>query len=206
GSRGRLRRPTARREARRRATGPLDDATERRLPEKKFTEPVALSSPEPTGFPLPRTALGPGFDLLALRARCKRDSRPRAGRVQVGPRGEARNLRKLLFARPRLAIRALCSKEERRPSGRLENVVRRAGGAFVPRTHWLSASAYCPRARLRPTRAPCSAQAAIYPGTRASFKTVRRRKACTLRTRVLRVAAGVGRRLGRSRWKKRDLG
>jgi len=43
-------------------------------PGKKFTEPVALSSAEPTGFPLPRTASRLGLDLLALRARCKRDS------------------------------------------------------------------------------------------------------------------------------------
>src|SRR5262249_37798311 len=38
---------------------------------------------------------------------------------------------------------------------------RRAGGTSVPRAHWLSASAYSPQARLRPTRAPCSAQIGI---------------------------------------------
>ena len=43
-------------------------------PGKKFTEPVALSSAEPTGFPLPRTASRLGLDLLALRARCKGDN------------------------------------------------------------------------------------------------------------------------------------
>src|SRR5581483_7548755 len=56
------------------------------VPEKKFTEPVALSSPEPAGFPLPRTALGLGFDLLALRARCKRHTTTRRG----GAQGEGR--------------------------------------------------------------------------------------------------------------------
>ena len=37
---------------------------------KKFTEPVALLSTQPTDLPLPRTALGRRFNLLALRARC----------------------------------------------------------------------------------------------------------------------------------------
>jgi hypothetical protein len=37
--------------------------------------------------------------------------------------------------------------------------IHRAGGTFVCRTCWLSACAYGPRARLRPTRAPCSVQA-----------------------------------------------
>src|SRR4051794_4726292 len=43
---------------------------------KKFTEPVALSSTSPVNLRLPPTALGSGFDLLALRARCKREDRP----------------------------------------------------------------------------------------------------------------------------------
>jgi hypothetical protein len=37
---------------------------------KRFTEPVALLSTQPTDLPLPRTALGRSFNLLALRARC----------------------------------------------------------------------------------------------------------------------------------------
>ena len=37
---------------------------------KKFTEPVALSSTQPTDLPLPRRAFRLSFDLLALRARC----------------------------------------------------------------------------------------------------------------------------------------
>ena len=37
---------------------------------KKFTEPVALLSTRPDDLPLPRTASGLSFDLLALRARC----------------------------------------------------------------------------------------------------------------------------------------
>src|SRR5437763_275018 len=45
---------------------------------KKFTEPVALSSPQPTDLPLARTTSRLGFDLLAPRARCKGQSRRRA--------------------------------------------------------------------------------------------------------------------------------
>ena len=43
-------------------------------PTQKFTEPVALSSTFPVNLRLPPTALGSGFDLLALRARCKNES------------------------------------------------------------------------------------------------------------------------------------
>src|SRR4051812_45623561 len=45
------------------------------LDQKKFTEPVALLSTSPVNLRLPPTALGSGFDLLALRARCKRELR-----------------------------------------------------------------------------------------------------------------------------------
>ena len=38
--------------------------------EKEFTEPVALLSTRPVDLPLPRTASGLSFNLLALRARC----------------------------------------------------------------------------------------------------------------------------------------
>src|SRR5205823_13544076 len=38
---------------------------------KKFAEPVSLSSTASADLPLPGTALGLGFDLLALRARRK---------------------------------------------------------------------------------------------------------------------------------------
>jgi hypothetical protein len=41
---------------------------------KKFAEPVSLSSTASVDFPLPGTALGLGFDLLALCARRKRQS------------------------------------------------------------------------------------------------------------------------------------
>ena len=51
---------------------------------KEFTEPVALLSTRPADLPLPRTALGRSFDLLAVRARCVEEamggSRPGQGR------------------------------------------------------------------------------------------------------------------------------
>ena len=43
----------------------------RLLDHKKFSEPGALSSPDPTNFRLPPTAYRIGLDLLASRARCK---------------------------------------------------------------------------------------------------------------------------------------
>ena len=55
-----------------------------RLGPKKFSEPVALSSTFPVNLRLPPTALGSGFDLLALRARCKREGRGRAPRLARG--------------------------------------------------------------------------------------------------------------------------
>ena len=55
-----------------------------RLGPKKFTEPVALLSTFPVNLRLPPTALGSGFDLLALRARCKREGRRPASRRARG--------------------------------------------------------------------------------------------------------------------------
>ncbi len=45
------------------------------LDQKKFTEPVALSSTTPANFRLPPTVARCSFDLPALRARCKGQSR-----------------------------------------------------------------------------------------------------------------------------------
>ena len=66
---------------------------------KKFTEPVALSSTRPSDLPLPRTAAGLSFDLLALRARC--ETQPMApGRGRQGARiAKYRSLRTLRVAR-----------------------------------------------------------------------------------------------------------
>src|SRR5687767_585149 len=65
--------------------------------EKEFREPVALSSAEPADFPLPRTALELGFDLIALRAPCRRERSGGTSLRQVAGRAEACNLRELSF-------------------------------------------------------------------------------------------------------------
>ena len=83
----------------------------RKRAQKKFTEPVALSSPEPVGFPLPRTAPRLGFDLLALRARCKGEVVGPARPCKVLPGREGRNLRQLHCATGRNST--LCSTLER---------------------------------------------------------------------------------------------
>ena len=44
-------------------------------PDHRFAEPVALSSTESTDLPLARTAARLSFDLLALRARRKEESK-----------------------------------------------------------------------------------------------------------------------------------
>src|SRR5882724_7525265 len=77
---------------------------------KKFTEPVALSSPEPVGFPLARTAPGPSFDLLALRSRCKQDTTTRVGPVQGGQRKKVCSLHTFHYWHAERAIRAACSR------------------------------------------------------------------------------------------------
>ncbi len=68
------------------------------LDHKKFAEPVSLSSTASVDFPLAGTALGLGFDLLALRARRKRESRGSGEKGQGVEKGHARNLRKFHFS------------------------------------------------------------------------------------------------------------
>jgi hypothetical protein len=65
---------------------------------KKFAEPVSLSSALPTNFRLPPTAARLGFDLLALRARRKRDSRGVKGSLQGLSQRRVRNLQKIQFS------------------------------------------------------------------------------------------------------------
>src|SRR5690348_3363865 len=121
---------------------------------KKFTEPVALLSTSPVNLWLPPTALGSGFDLLALRARCKREGTAWRGGMQVAPE----------------RFGAICGEFRLRRAGwwivpcalRVHAKIHRAGGAFVHLPREPLASAYGPRERLRPTRAPCSVQERIY--------------------------------------------
>src|SRR5262245_33892971 len=60
---------------------------------KEFTEPVALSSTRPADRPLPRRACELSFDLLALRARCKREPRGHGPTGQAPCSPDCRNLR-----------------------------------------------------------------------------------------------------------------
>ena len=59
---------------------------------------MALSSTEPADFPLARTALELGFDLIALRAPCKREGIRTARSVQERSQSESCKLRELLVA------------------------------------------------------------------------------------------------------------
>src|SRR5436190_23665868 len=65
---------------------------------KKFAEPVSLSSTDSADFPLPRTAFGFGFDLLALRARRKRQPKRWHKTDQGVCKRHGRNLRFFLLS------------------------------------------------------------------------------------------------------------
>src|SRR5438270_12805606 len=54
---------------------------------KKFAEPVSLSSTASADLPLPGTAFGLGFDLLALRARRKQHTNASSKRVKGSEKG-----------------------------------------------------------------------------------------------------------------------
>jgi hypothetical protein len=65
----------------------------RTLAPKVFAEPVSLSSTVPAGLRLPPTATGSGFDLLALRARRRREGNRGRVPVQVVENRRGRYLR-----------------------------------------------------------------------------------------------------------------
>src|SRR6476661_5882851 len=118
------------------------------------------------------TALRSGFDLLALRARCKSKPRRACRRLQGSRKRGSRNLRRLLFGHAELAVLVTCSKGKK---------IHRAGCAFVRLSRErsafrLAASAYCPQERLRPTRAPCSVQGETYAVGHGSARGERPRK------------------------------
>ena len=83
---------------------------------QKLTEPVALSSTVPVNLRLPPSALGSGFDLLALRARCTREDRERARQDQGTPAGVSRYLRRIPFSPSTAANRAVRSTGPRKNS------------------------------------------------------------------------------------------
>ncbi len=71
---------------------------------KKFSEPGALSSPDPTNFRLPPTAYRIGLDLLASRARCKREATASRRERQDRSERRGRKLRLFLYAMACLRI------------------------------------------------------------------------------------------------------
>ncbi len=81
------------------------------VPEKKFTEPVALSSTRPTDLPLPRRAFRLSFGLLALRARCKEEPR------RWDAEGQARGLSDSRILQPSSLARPARRQERRQPGG-----------------------------------------------------------------------------------------
>ena len=119
---------------------------------KKFTEPVALSSPDPAGSPLPRTTLGLGFDLPALRARCNPHSRPLRQRVQARRLQKARSLRKnhMRCLRWRFVAHALQGSGARRRG--FEASAAGRGRARPPERESRSLRRTCPRRCLRRPR------------------------------------------------------
>jgi hypothetical protein len=99
------------------STGPLRGRTPGVGP-KKFAEPVALSSTASADLPLAGTALGLGFDLLALRARRKQHTNVLHASVKRVETPRVRNLRTFLFptARERFLQRDTAPKR-RKPAG-----------------------------------------------------------------------------------------
>ncbi len=61
--------------------------------ERKFTEPVALSSTPPADLPLPRRAFRLSFDLVTLRARCVEEPMGEARLGQARSQSDWRSLR-----------------------------------------------------------------------------------------------------------------
>jgi hypothetical protein len=72
--------------------------------QKEFTEPVALSSTRPADLPLPRTAVGLSFDLLALRARCVEEPMVEKRLRQAASTSNSRSLRSFWFSRVSVAV------------------------------------------------------------------------------------------------------
>jgi hypothetical protein len=83
--------------------------------DQKFAEPVSLSSTVSADLPLPGTAFGTGFVLLALRARRKQHTNALARAVKRVRKGGARNLRTFPFPTVRERI-VQCDKTPKRRS------------------------------------------------------------------------------------------
>jgi hypothetical protein len=133
------------------------------LTPQKFTEPVALSSTQLADRPLPRRAFELGFDLVALRARCSQNSRRGAQLRQGRSERTCRNLRSFLFARVLLRItpHALVPKGQKRGRARGPAANSPSRERFRPPSRRTFRFRVVLLGGLRPTGAPCSAQAGL---------------------------------------------
>ncbi len=104
--------------------------------------------------------------------------------AQGCPNGPCRNLRRLLQRQSKIAVAAVHYKG-------VGPEIHRAGCAFVHLPREPSASAYGPRERLRPTRAPCSV-----PEERTRSGPVRIKRGEGLKKRAL-CESGLGKSCGR---------
>ena len=87
------------RPTRRSIGGPTASILDLRPSVRHVTEPVALSSTQPDDLPLPRTASGLSFDLLALRARCVEEPMGARRLGQAAAHRIRRSLRSFWFSR-----------------------------------------------------------------------------------------------------------
>src|SRR3954454_17271484 len=130
---------------------------------KKFAEPVALSSTASADFRLPATTFGFSFDLLALRARRKRESRGPQGSHQGVRKRHGRNLRIFLFStfpqpfvhRVDKAVDATQRGGRRRQTGATRGSVTRSTSRTSDRNRG-SASLQTTTAQASPTSAPAT--------------------------------------------------
>ena len=116
---------------------------------QKCTEPVALSSTVPVDRPLSLLASGSGFDLLALRARCKRDIRAGVHHMQPASKPKCRTLREVPFLADRVVFSPTCN----RPPGRRRSGHARREKNSPSRWRFRPPSSLAFRFRVRPPRA-----------------------------------------------------
>ena len=141
-----------------------------------------------SGFPTDRRRSGcrsESHQPRALRTRCKQQPSVRRRWRQGGSDTSCRNLRFFLFTQIKLREAAHALETSRKETGRTVSgpqSIRRAGSAFVHRPDRPFASAYSCSGRLRPTGAPCSAQAGLYAKKDMSIKAGSRRISRKLRS------------------------
>ena len=112
------------------------------VPERKFTEPVALLSTQPADLPLPRMAVRRSFNLLALRARCEEEPMGESRRGQVSRPSNCRSLR--CSRRRPAAAGCQIGVRSGRPSSALATNATAPRRATAARRHAMTARLTCP--------------------------------------------------------------